>query len=65
MHTKGYPVTRPMAIGKPTSFYDEMKITDKHIFPEGWLQNLKECHGIRQLPLLTVMQLRYRSSNKE
>jgi hypothetical protein len=37
---KGKPVTGPMVIGKAKSFYDELKVTDKCTFSEGWLQNL-------------------------
>jgi hypothetical protein len=26
-----------------------MKVTDKGIFSDGWLQNFEKCHGIRKL----------------
>jgi hypothetical protein len=38
--SKGNPVTECMRIYEDMCFYDEMKISDKCIFPENWLQNL-------------------------
>jgi hypothetical protein len=40
--SKEKPVTGPMVIQKFKSFYDEMKITDKFTFCEGWLQTFKQ-----------------------
>jgi hypothetical protein len=48
MRSEGKPVTGPMIIEKAKSFYDEMKITDKCTFSEGWLRNFKQRHGIRK-----------------
>ena len=42
MCSEGKPMIGPMIIDKVMSFCDEMKITDKCTFSEGWLQNLKE-----------------------
>jgi hypothetical protein len=42
MHSKGKPANGFVIIGKAKSFYDEMKITGKCTFYEGWLQNFKE-----------------------
>jgi len=39
MHSKG---TGPMIIRKRQSSYDEIKITDKFTFSEGWLPNFQE-----------------------
>jgi hypothetical protein len=36
-------------IEKAKSFYDEMKITDKCTFSNGWQPNFKDCHGIGKL----------------
>jgi hypothetical protein len=36
------PVTGSMIIQKVESFYDEMKITDKFTFSEGWLRTFKQ-----------------------
>jgi hypothetical protein len=35
-------MTGPMTIEKAKSFYDEIKITDKCIFFDGWLQSNKK-----------------------
>jgi hypothetical protein len=35
-------------IEKVKSFYDEMKISDKCTFCDGWLKNFKECNGFRK-----------------
>lgn len=35
-------VTGPMIIQKVKTFYDELKITDKFTFYEGWLQTFKQ-----------------------
>jgi hypothetical protein len=34
---------------RPKSFFDELKITYKCTFSNGWQQNFKDCHGIREL----------------
>jgi hypothetical protein len=36
------PVTGRMIIQKVECFYDEMNVTDKFIFCEGWLQTFKQ-----------------------
>ena len=33
-------MTGLMIVEKVKSFYDAIKITNKHTFPEGWLQSL-------------------------
>ena len=38
--SEGKPVVGPMIIGKPKSFYDEMKIADRCTFSEGSDKNL-------------------------
>jgi DDE superfamily endonuclease./Tc5 transposase DNA-binding domain./CENP-B N-terminal DNA-binding domain. len=48
MRSEGKPVTGPLIIEKAKSFYDEMKITEKCTFSEGWLRNFKQRHGIRK-----------------
>lgn len=40
MCSEGKFVTEAMIIKKDKSFYDEMKLTDKCMLTEGWLQNL-------------------------
>ena len=37
VQSEGRPMPGPMVIEKAESFYDEMKITDKCTFCEGWL----------------------------
>jgi len=37
MHSKGKPMTGPVIIQTATSFYGEMKITDRCKFCVGWL----------------------------
>jgi hypothetical protein len=37
MHSKGNPMTGPVIIQTATSFFGEMKITDRCKFCEGWL----------------------------
>jgi hypothetical protein len=37
IHSEGKTVTGPVTVQKTKSFYDEMKITDKCTFYEGWL----------------------------
>jgi hypothetical protein len=41
MCSKGKPMTGHIIIGKVMSLYDEIKITDRCTFSEGWLKNLK------------------------
>jgi hypothetical protein len=44
MCSEGKPIFEPVIIKKVLSFCDEMKVTDRCIFLEGWLQNLKHQH---------------------
>jgi hypothetical protein len=37
MHPEGKLLTGPVIVEKTKSFYDEIKITDKCTFYEGWL----------------------------
>jgi len=48
MRSEGKPVTGPMIIEKAKSLYDEMKVSEKCTFSEGWLRNFKQRHGIRK-----------------
>ena len=49
MCSNGKPFTGITIIKKAKSFQDEMQVTDRGIFSDGWLQTFKECHGIRKL----------------
>jgi len=46
MRSNGKSVTGHMMIGRPESFYDEMKVTEKGTFSDGRLQNLKELGSV-------------------
>jgi hypothetical protein len=49
------PVTGPMIIQKGKSFYDEMRITDKFTFSEGWLQNFKQLAAEGGVQIFTLI----------
>jgi len=48
VHTKGELTTGPI-IESPKSFSDEIKISYKCTFSNGWQHNFKDCHGFREL----------------
>jgi len=43
-HSEGKPIIEHMIIKRVQSFCNEMKVTDRCTFLEGWLQNLKHQH---------------------
>jgi len=42
MHSKAKPATGPVIIERAKALRDEMKITDKCTFSDGWQQYFKE-----------------------
>jgi hypothetical protein len=42
MHPEGKPMTGPMIIEKAKYFYDEVKITHKRTFRDGWQSSNKK-----------------------
>jgi len=43
-NSEGNPIIEPVIIKKVQSFCNEIKVTDRCTFLEGWLQNLKHQH---------------------
>ena len=48
MHPEGKPMTGPMIIEKAKYFYDEVKITHKRTFRDGWQSSNKKL-SVRNL----------------
>jgi hypothetical protein len=68
MRSEGKSVTGNMIIEDAKYLHDEMKITDKCIFSEAWLQNFKEpaAEGAIQMSYTSnSCTAKYRSSNKK
>jgi hypothetical protein len=63
MRSKGKPTTGPIVMEKVKCFYDEIKVTDKCKFCNGWLQNFKELRSV-QVPSdnLEYLIIRHQSS---
>ena len=48
------PLSQPMIIEKSRSFYDEMKITDKCVFCDDWLQSNRKL-PVRNLVIMCTV----------